>query len=82
MGNPVSAPAQLDRDAVAARYGIRPSTVTRYMHPDRARYKFPPPDGRIGGHPWWYETTLDAFDKIRPGKGAGAGRPRKKAPDA
>ena len=79
----MSTPVQLDTNAAAARLGWKPKTVTRYSAKDRReRYGFPEPDGHIGGRPWWWDTTIDAYKAHRPGKGAGAGRPRKKAPDA
>jgi hypothetical protein len=37
----------------------------------------PPPDGHAGRAPWWYETTIVAWEGQRPGKGIGGGRPAK-----
>ena len=68
---------QLDTAAVAERLGISAASVRRYMMADRAQYGFPPPDGHIGRSPWWWSTTIDKWGKQRPGKGAGAGRPRR-----
>jgi hypothetical protein len=62
----------LDRAAVAARLGIDPDSVTRYVH----RKQMPAPDGRAGQSPWWYETTIAEWEPTRPGQGAGGGRPR------
>ena len=59
---------QLDRAAVAARYGIQPQTVTIEVR----RGSLPKPDGYIGRSPWWWSTTLDGW--TRPGR---AGRPPK-----
>lgn len=59
---------QLDRAAVAARYGIKPASVTREVK----RGSLPPPDGRIGGSPWWWSSTLEEW--TRPGR---TGRPKK-----
>lgn len=71
---------QLDKQAVADRLGVSRETITKYVTPERiARYGFPEPDGRIGGSPWWWSTSIDAWQANRPGKGAGAGRPRKDA---
>lgn len=71
---------QLDTSAVADLLGVSPETVTRYQSADRARYGFPEPDGRIGGRPWWWSTTITKWQRTRPGKGAGAGRPSKSTP--
>lgn len=35
----------------------------------------PPPDGHAGRSPWWLETTIEEWEKRRPGRGAGGGRP-------
>lgn len=64
--------AILDRAAVAARLGIHPDSVTRYIH----RGQCPTPDGRAGRSPWWHAATIDAWIANRPGRGAGGGRPR------
>jgi len=52
----------------AARLGVKPSTWRAYM----AREQAPAPDGReeISGTPWWWDSTIDAFGKARPGRGA------------
>ena len=64
----------LDRAALAARLGIHPDSITRYL----ARRWVPAPDGHAGRSPWWYKATIDAWEPTRPGQGAGGGRPRKK----
>ena len=69
-------PVILDRAALAARLGIHPDSVTREVH----RSQIPRPAGRIGHLPYWYEDDLAAWEKTRPGRGAGAGRPRKETP--
>lgn len=53
--------------AAAKRAGIEPSTWRSYM----ARGLAPEPDGReeISGTPWWYESTVDAFNRSRLGRG-------------
>lgn len=61
-------PTQLDRAAVAARYGIKPATVTREVK----RGSLPPPDGYTARSPWWWSSTLDTWQ--RPGR---TGRPKK-----
>jgi hypothetical protein len=49
----------------AARCQVAPATWRGYV----ARKQAPQPDGRDGqGRPWWYVTTLDAWQ--RPGQGA------------
>lgn len=76
----MSARQQLDTAAVAELLGVSPSTVTRYQQADRARYGFPEPDGRIGGRPWWWSTTITTWQKDRPGQGwpKGTSRPPRK----
>jgi hypothetical protein len=59
---------QLDTRGVAAHLGLKPKTITRYNAADfRERYGFPEPDGHLGGRPWWWDTTIDAWE--RPGRG-------------
>lgn len=76
----------MDRAAVAARLGIHPDSVTRYLTETRAKLKrdeqldpsdLPQPDGYAGKSPWWWPATIEAWVPARPPKGAGAGRPRK-----
>jgi hypothetical protein len=38
---------------------------------------FPPPDAQFGRSPVWLRSTIDQWQKNRPGSGAGGGRPRK-----
>lgn len=71
------APTMLDQAAVAARLGVTRETVQRYRAADRDKYRFPEPDGHLGRTPWWWCSTIDSWAAARPGKGAGAGRPRK-----
>jgi hypothetical protein len=59
---------QLDRAAVAARFGIKAASAMRAVK----RGSLPTPDGWIGREPWWWATTLDEWQ--RPGR---TGRPRK-----
>lgn len=63
----------LDREQVAARVGIEPASVTRYL----VRGGFPEPDRRFGRSPAWFASTVDRWLQSRPGQGAGGGRPRK-----
>jgi len=63
----------LDMPAVARRLGIAPSTVRKY----RSSGRLPAPDVMLGQSPGWAPATIDAWVTQRPGKGAGAGRPRK-----
>lgn len=51
--------AQMDRAAVAARFGIKPRSVTIAV----ARGSLPPPDGYFGRSPWWWSTTLDNWKR-------------------
>lgn len=47
---------------IGQRYGNRhPKTIKRWV----ARGEFPPPDLTINGRPYWYEMTLDQFDRER-----------------
>lgn len=51
--------AMLDRAALAARLGITPASVTRAVN----RGSLPPPDGHVGDSPWWWSTTIDAWQR-------------------
>lgn len=42
-------------------------------------YKLPQPDALIGRTRGWLPETIDRWNKARPGRGVGGGRPRKKA---
>lgn len=42
-----------------------------------ARYKLPEPDVTVGAARGWLRETIEEWNSSRPGKGAGAGRPRK-----
>jgi hypothetical protein len=81
-------PAILDRASFAELLGVTPETVSRKVSESRHRTAaglplrpkdYPLPDGHVGGSPWWYRATVEAWQEGRPGKGAGAGRPRKSA---
>jgi predicted DNA-binding transcriptional regulator AlpA len=63
----VNTPRQLDRAAVAALLGVKPATITQMRAAGR---NFPEPDGVIGKSPWWWESTITAWQKTRPGRGA------------
>lgn len=52
------------REDVAEFLGVRPDTVSSYVH----RGHLPPPDGRLGRTPWWHPETVRAWE--RPGRGA------------
>jgi hypothetical protein len=71
---------QLDTTGVGERLGIDAASVRRYSVADRSKYGFPEPDGHIGRSPWWWSDRIDEWAASRPGRGAGAGRPRKAAP--
>ena len=65
----MGAVTQLDRAAVAARYGMTDlDSVTTAVR----RGSLPKPDGYVGRSPWWWSSTLDEWQ--RPGR---TGRPRK-----
>lgn len=73
---------QLDTAGVADLLGVDRGTVYRYRSGDRAKYGFPEPDGHLGQSPWWWSTTIERWAAKRPGKGTGAGRPRKTKEEA
>lgn len=75
----------LDLAAIAERQGWT-ITTARTLHKRAQRRRrentvrpgdLPPPDGHAGRAPWWYETTIAAWEKTRPGRGVGGGRPRR-----
>jgi len=65
----------LDRSAVAGLIGVTPDTLSAY----RSRGYLPEPDVMLGRSPGWLPATIERWIAARPGKGAGAGRPRKDA---
>ena len=71
------AAALLGAEDAAARAGVKRGTWTSYV----ARGRAPRPDDRDRrtGSPLWLESTVDAWKRDRPGRGAGGGRPRKEA---
>ncbi|KFI50029.1 hypothetical protein [Bifidobacterium biavatii] len=54
---------------VAERLGIVKSAVSAY--------KLPEPDVMIGKTRGWSVETIDEWNRNRPGRGVGGGRPRK-----
>lgn len=63
----------LDTAQVAAMAKVTPATIRSY----RSRGYLPEPDAQLGQSPGWAPETIAAWLAARPGKGAGAGRPRK-----
>ena len=65
---------------IAALLGVRRSTVVTYHHQakrERAEGRdrwslFPAPDGyhEPSGWPWWWRSTIVAWNEVRPGRGA------------
>lgn len=63
--------------------GVKPSTVSRKLADAKLRRAagesrpgdMPAEDARVGNSPVWTMKTYRAWDKQRPGMGAGAGRP-------
>lgn len=51
----------------AARVGIKPVTWRGYVHAGQAPQKDGEYDKRT---PWWYASTVDAWNASRPGRGA------------
>lgn len=58
---------------VAAHLRVSAATARKYASDGR----LPAPDGRLGVTPWWWPATIRAWQKARPGRGVGGGRPRK-----
>jgi len=54
---------------IADYIGVKPATL--------GRYKLPEPDAMIGSTRGWNEANIYGWNANRPGKGAGAGRPKK-----
>jgi hypothetical protein len=52
----------LNRAEVAERIGVKPDTLSRY--------KLPPADVTVGDVRGWLPTTIDAWQRQRPGRGA------------
>lgn len=84
----VTTPEFLDLRAIAKRLGLSYTTVRGYhSHAEvnrgrgaAKRKDFPPPDARFGRTPAWRPATIDTWFANRPGRGAGGGRPPRKAP--
>lgn len=78
-------PTLLDMHAIAERTGLAYRSVRNYHQTAQARRRtgttrkgdFPPPDQTIGRSPAWLPETIDTWLANRPGRGYGAGRPRK-----
>lgn len=72
----VAGPVKLYSEDVAARLGITRAAFATMRNPRRARPKLKPPapDGVDieDGHarPYWWEPTIDAYERLRPGRGA------------
>lgn len=65
---------------LAALFGVQPGTIEKW----RGRYPdFPAPDAYVGPFAGWLpsrEDDLRAWERSRPGQGAGGGRPRRAPP--
>ncbi|MXM66100.1 hypothetical protein GR925_22275 [Streptomyces sp. HUCO-GS316] len=80
-------PTLLDLEALAEKTGLTYATVRSYHNHAEARRRdgnprpgdLPPPDKRFGRSPAWLEKTIDELLANRPGRGAGGGRPPKRA---
>lgn len=60
----------LTLDGIRQRYGWTAATVRQY----RTAGVLPEPDAVFGRTPVWLPGTLDAWERTRPGQGAGGGR--------
>lgn len=81
----MTAPKLLTMNAVAELLGLQYRTVRNY-HQVAERHRrnggvrpgdFPIPDEVFGRSPVWKASTIQAWARNRPGRGAGGGRPRK-----
>jgi hypothetical protein len=59
---------QLDVAGVAELVGVEPTTIRAH----RRLGRMPAADGILGGRVWWWESTIRAWMRDRPGPG----RPR------
>lgn len=71
---------QLDTAAVRKRYNKSWVTLTRWM--SRDVNPFPPPDGYHGRCPFYWRSTLDAFDERTPTTMPGPAVKRRAAQEA
>ncbi|WP_198663987.1 helix-turn-helix transcriptional regulator [Jiangella endophytica] len=60
----------LDRDEVALRLSVLPSTISGWA----SRGQMPKPDRYVSRAPLWLVTTIEAWEATRPGKGWRAGQ--------
>lgn len=62
---------ELTTPQVAQKLGIKPRTWTGYKSRPPKGNPVPEPDGHYGpATPWWWESTIDAWEAGRPGAGA------------
>jgi predicted DNA-binding transcriptional regulator AlpA len=81
----MTAPKLLDVAAVADLLGLEQRTVRNYHHTAARNRRdgatrpgdFPEPDAVFGRSPVWKASTIQAWERRRPGQGVGGGRPRK-----
>lgn len=82
----VTDPKLLDLRGVADLLGVSERTVRNYhQQSERIRREgwkarrrdMPPPDYVFGRSPVWKASTIRSWQKRRPGRGVGGGRPRK-----
>jgi hypothetical protein len=78
-------PYFLDYAGVSSLTGIEVAVLQKYQSEARRRERegnpkpgdMPPPDERFSGSPVWKVQTIRAWQKNRPGRGVGGGRPKK-----
>lgn len=86
----MTSPTFLDLRAVAEMVGVEYRTIRNYHQTAERRRReqdvrpgdLPEPDNIFGRSPVWKRSTITAWQRNRPGRGTGGGRPRKMATDA
>lgn len=85
LGDIMTSPQLLDLKAVAELVGVSYRTIRNYHQVAERRRRekdvhagdLPEPDDTFGRSPVWKRSTILAWQRHRPGQGAGGGRPRK-----
>ena len=72
----IKAWSQMQGVAVATVHRNRVKAAERREAGTPKRGDMPPEDGKLGSSPYWLMSTYRAWEASRPGRGAGAGRPK------